>query len=136
MVRMRGVEPPRLAALEPKSSASTSSATSAFRALDRGWRGEMGEGIAGARAVQHTSRSGEPIESGGSKSQISYCDTVRFEGKGSGHGPLSFLPPAPAVSPACPGAFPRPGAPAHQPGYARQPVAVRGAGDHAGRGRG
>src|SRR5690606_27526110 len=29
VVRMRGVEPPRLAALEPKSSASTSSATSA-----------------------------------------------------------------------------------------------------------
>src|SRR3954447_341156 len=30
MVRMRGLEPPRLAALEPKSSASTSSATSAW----------------------------------------------------------------------------------------------------------
>ena len=29
VVRMRGLEPPRLAALEPKSSASTNSATSA-----------------------------------------------------------------------------------------------------------
>ncbi len=29
MVRMEGIEPPRLAALEPKSSASTSSATCA-----------------------------------------------------------------------------------------------------------
>ncbi len=30
MVRMEGLEPPRLAALEPKSSASTSSATPAL----------------------------------------------------------------------------------------------------------
>jgi hypothetical protein len=29
LVRMKGLEPPRLAALEPKSSASTNSATSA-----------------------------------------------------------------------------------------------------------
>ena len=30
MVRMKGLEPPRLAAPEPKSGASTNSATSAF----------------------------------------------------------------------------------------------------------
>ena len=31
LMRMKGLEPPRLAALEPKSSASTNSATSAGR---------------------------------------------------------------------------------------------------------
>lgn len=31
MVRMEGLEPPRLAALEPKSSTSTSSITPAFK---------------------------------------------------------------------------------------------------------
>ena len=36
VVRMRGLEPPRLAALEPKSSASTSSATSAWHASQLG----------------------------------------------------------------------------------------------------
>ena len=30
MVRVKGVEPPRLAALDPKSSASANSATSAY----------------------------------------------------------------------------------------------------------
>ena len=40
MVRMRGLEPPHLAALEPKSSASTNSATSAREGLLR-------EGFAG-----------------------------------------------------------------------------------------
>ena len=36
LVRVRGLEPPRLAALEPKSSASTSSATPARRPVGRG----------------------------------------------------------------------------------------------------
>lgn len=33
MVRIEGLEPPRLAALEPKSSASTNFATSAYNKL-------------------------------------------------------------------------------------------------------
>ena len=37
MVRVRGLEPPRLAALEPKSSASTNSATPAKGTRWPGW---------------------------------------------------------------------------------------------------
>src|SRR5690606_16284902 len=44
LVRVRGVEPPRLAALEPKSSASASSATPAYLARTPG--AELARGLA------------------------------------------------------------------------------------------
>ena len=47
LVRMRGLEPPRLSALEPKSSASTSSATSASGRRSR-LEGDAAQGKASA----------------------------------------------------------------------------------------
>ena len=59
LVRVRGLEPPRLAALEPKSSASTSSATPARRPSwpgSRAYMARMGEGQRGMGATPARSR--------------------------------------------------------------------------------
>src|SRR5690606_33825814 len=72
VVRARGVEPPRLAALEPKSSASASSATPA----------EGPAGRVGARVYRKISGQSKPhwqaTDTAGGKRRSTYCASRPF----------------------------------------------------------
>jgi hypothetical protein len=75
LVRMRGLEPPRLAALEPKSSASASSATSASALLSRGGAAassphRLGGGLDLDRARRHDIRAPARRPANGRRSRL------------------------------------------------------------------